>query len=143
VAGVSERIVEQGLGMVRPLSVSAPFHTSLLQPAADQLAAALEEVSVSPNARAVIPNVTGEVAQVGTSADQIRGWLVEQVVAPVLWEDSLRAALALGVDRAFAMGPGTMQRSHLKRVSRKFPLVAMDRDEERRAFVGEARWSTS
>lgn len=136
VAAVSTRITDEGLGMTRPLSVSAPFHTSLLAPAAERLEAALADMEVAPNRVPVIPNVTAEVAGVGTGPDQIRAWLVEQVVAPVRWEESLRAALDSGVERAFALGPGTMQRSHLKRISRRFPLVAMDKEKERSAFLG-------
>jgi [acyl-carrier-protein] S-malonyltransferase len=136
VGAVSTQIADGGHGMVRPLSVSAPFHTPLLMPAAERLAEAITAMDVQPNRVAVIPNVTAELAAPGTDPDQIRRWLVEQVVAPVRWEESLRAALDAGVQRAFAMGPGTMQRSHLKRISRRFPLVAMDKEAERSVFLG-------
>ncbi len=137
VDAVCAEITQGGHGMVRPLSVSAPFHSPLLGPAAERLRVALAAMEVRSNEIAVIPNVTASVAEPGTDPDRIRGWLVEQVVAPVRWEESLRVALATGATRAFAMGPGTMQRSHLKRISRRFPLVAMDIEEERSAFVGD------
>lgn len=138
VDAVALEIVESGEGIVRRLHVSAPFHTPLLAPAADRLADAIARMDVQPNQVAVVPNVTAQVAPPGTDPEQIRQWLVEQVVAPVRWEESLRAVLALGVERAFAMGPGTMQRAHLKRISRRFPLVAMDVEDERNAFAREA-----
>ena len=142
VGKVSARIENENLGMVRPLDVSAPFHTPLLAPAAQRLEQMLATMQVVPNQHPVIPNVTAELAPAGTDPDQIRRWLVEQVVAPVRWEESLRTMLAQGATRAFALGPGTMQRSHLKRVSRRFPLVAMDVEAERRGFVEEVKWST-
>lgn len=102
------RIEAEALGVVRPLAVSAPFHTSLLEPAARALEEALAQVELAPNRLPVIPNVTGQVAAPGTDPAQIRAWLVRQVSQPVLWEDSLRAALALGAGRAVLLGPGGM-----------------------------------
>lgn len=125
----AEGLIEaRQLGAVKALSVSAPFHCALLEPAARGLAQALAEVEVRPNALRVIPNATGRVAEPAQDPAQIRAWLVEQVVSPVLWEDSLRAALALGVKAAVGLGPGTTARAHLKRVDRKLPLVCLDEE---------------
>lgn len=125
------RIEAEALGVVRPLAVSAPFHTSLLEPAARALEEALAQVELAPNRLPVIPNVTGQVAAPGTEPAQIRAWLVRQVSQPVLWEDSLRAALALGAGRAVLLGPGGMARGHLKRIQRRFPFLDMDKEADR------------
>lgn len=130
------RIEAEALGVVRPLAVSAPFHTSLLEPAARALEEALAQVELAPNRLPVIPNVTGQVAAPGTEPAQIRAWLVRQVSQPVLWEDSLRAALALGAGRAVLLGPGGMARGHLKRIQRRFPFLDMDKEADRQQLGG-------
>lgn len=130
------RIEAEALGVVRPLAVSAPFHTSLLEPAARALEEALAQVELAPNRLPVIPNVTGQVAAPGTDPAQIRAWLVRQVSQPVLWEDSLRAALALGAGRAVLLGPGGMARGHLKRIQRRFPFLDMDKEADRQQLGG-------
>jgi [acyl-carrier-protein] S-malonyltransferase len=79
----------------------------------------------------VIPNVTGAVAPAGSAPAQIREWLVAQVDSPVRWEASLRAALALGLERALLLGPGGMARGHLKRIERRFPTLDMDQGADR------------
>ncbi len=124
-------IEEQRVGVPRRLAVSAPFHCALLEPAARRLEVALRDIPVSPNTLPVIPNVTGEVAAPGQDPDQIRAWLVEQVMSPVRWEASLRTALSLGITEALSLGPGGMVRAHLKRVARKFPLLDMDKPADR------------
>jgi [acyl-carrier-protein] S-malonyltransferase len=125
----AESLIEaRQLGACKALAVSAPFHCPLLEPAARGLERALAEVEVRPNALPVIPNATGRAADPGQDPAQIRAWLVEQVVSPVLWEDSLRAALAMDVTSAVGLGPGTTARAHLKRVDRKLPLACLDEE---------------
>lgn len=138
VAAVGAQVEEARLGVVKPLEVSAPFHCELLEPAARRLEQALARVEVRPNALPVIPNVTAEVVAPGADPDDIRAWLVEQVVAPVRWEESLRAALALGATRALSLGPGEALKGHMKRVSRRFPMMALDLADDRAALEQEA-----
>ncbi len=134
VALVEGRIRASGRGTTIPLKVSAPFHCGLLKPAAEALEAALALVSVEPSRLPVIPNVTGEVAPAGLDGDAVRRLLVRQVVEPVRWEASLRAAISAGATRAVSMGPGSALRSHLKRVSRRFPVLVLDEAEDRRSW---------
>ncbi|MEO1273729.1 MAG: ACP S-malonyltransferase, partial [Myxococcota bacterium] len=121
-----ERNVEEGRhGVVRRLAVSAPFHCSLLAPAAERLAEVLSQIEVHPNDLPVIPNVTAEVVEPGAEPDLIRELLVRQVQAPVRWETSLRHMLEMGVNRALSLGPGTMNLAQLKRVRRRMPMVSL------------------
>jgi len=136
VEALEARITADRLGTCRRLEVSAPFHCSLLSPAADELARALALVEVLPNVLPVVPNVTAEVVEPGCEPAQIRRLLVEQVVQPVRWEGCLRAALSYGIKTAVLMGPGTMTRSHLKRVDRRFPTVGFDDPNELTAWAG-------
>lgn len=130
VEAVEAEVAAQGMGMTRRLEVSAPFHTSLLQPAAAALEEALAAVEVRPNALPVLSNVTGQVVEAGASPEVIRGLLVEQVVAPVRWEACLRGMLAREVSAAALLGPGTMTRGQVKRIARRFETLALDEAAE-------------
>lgn len=94
------------------LAVSAPFHTSLMRPAAERLQDALERVPLRDAAVPVVPNVT---AQPVRRADEIRRLLVEQVASPVRWAQSVRRMAADGVDTFVELGPGTVLSGLVKR----------------------------
>jgi [acyl-carrier-protein] S-malonyltransferase len=101
-----------------PLAVAGAFHTSIMQPGVDRLAAALENVRFT---RPRIPVVSNVDAQAHDDPQEIRRLLVQQVVSPVLWEDSQRALLASGCDEFYEVGPGRVLRGLLKRIDRKIP----------------------
>ena len=99
-----------------PLAVAGAFHTSIMGPAVERLAAALADVPLQKPRIPVISNVD---AQPHDDPQEIRRLLVEQVVKPVRWEDSLRRLLAIGCDRFYEVGPGRVLRGLLKRIDRK------------------------
>ena len=108
-----------GAMKVIPLAVAGAFHTPLMQPAVDRLAAVLENVDVRKPRIPVLLNVD---AQPHDDPEEIRGLLVRQVVNPVLWEDSMRHVLAdYGVERCYEIGPGRVLAGLLKRIERRFP----------------------
>ncbi len=86
------------------LAVSAPFHTSLMTPAAARLAPLLAGVDLRDAAYPVVANVTGEPAQ---AAGEIRELLLRQVASPVQWEASVLRMVALGASVFVEVGPGT------------------------------------
>jgi [acyl-carrier-protein] S-malonyltransferase len=96
-----------------PLPVSAPFHSSLLKPAADVLADALGKIQVSAPAIPVINNV--DVAQVSDPA-AIRDALVRQAWHPVRWVETIQAMKAQGVTHVVECGPGKVLAGLLKRI---------------------------
>jgi [acyl-carrier-protein] S-malonyltransferase len=96
-----------------PLPVSAPFHSSLLKPAADVLADALGKVSVAAPAIPVINNV--DVAQVSDPA-AIRDALVRQAWHPVRWVETIQAMKAQGVTHVVECGPGKVLAGLTKRI---------------------------
>lgn len=104
VNAASAQLRSAGARRVIPLAVSAPFHTSLMQPAADRLARVLEEVVVHDARIPVVANVS---AQTVRTADEIRTALVAQVASPVRWEQSVRTLQALGGTAFVEVGPGT------------------------------------
>lgn len=86
------------------LPVGAPFHTSLMRPAADRLAEVLEAVPLRAAAVPVVSNVTARPVQ---DPDDIRRLLVAQVASPVRWDASVAAMAAAGVTTFVEVGPGT------------------------------------
>lgn len=109
---------EAGAAKVIPLAVAGAFHTELMRPAVEKLEAALAEIPIHDCRIPVYSNVD---ASPHTSAGEIRELLAKQVVAPVLWGQSLSAMIEAGVDRFEELGTGKVLRGTLKRVNRKFP----------------------
>jgi [acyl-carrier-protein] S-malonyltransferase len=106
---------DRGARTIR-LAVAGAFHTPLMKPADEALAAALAGVEIRPPQLPVWSNVD---ARPHTDPQEIRGLLVKQVLQPVLWEQTMRGLLASGCDRFYEIGPGTVLTGLLKRVQRK------------------------
>lgn len=94
------------------LPVSAPFHCSLMQPAAERLQAALANVAFKAPIIPVVNNV--DVASV-SDPEGIKSALVRQAAAPVRWVETLRAMQAAGVTHVFECGPGKVLAGLTKR----------------------------
>jgi len=108
------------------LAVSAPFHCALMKPAADGLAEVLESVTVrSPKAQ-VITNVT---ADVNVDPQRVKDLLVQQVTAPVRWEESMRKLHGLGCTATVEVGPGKVLAGLLKRIVPDLPCVSISDPE--------------
>ncbi len=110
------RLAEAAGGRTVRLAVAGAFHTDLMKPADDKLAAALSDVHIESPRIPVWSNVD---AQPHTDPEEIRRLLVRQVVQPVLWEQTMRNLLAAGFDRFYEIGPGRVLAGLLKRVQRK------------------------
>jgi [acyl-carrier-protein] S-malonyltransferase len=103
-----------------PLSVSAPFHCALMQPAADKLAAELGRVAFrSPS----VPVVTNVEAAPNQDGERVPDLLTRQVTAPVRWEESVERIAALGVTRAVEVGAGRVLAGLVRRIA---PAVKVD-----------------
>ena len=96
-----------------PLPVSAPFHSSLMKPAAEKLRAALADVTLAVPQISVINNVD-VVAQ--TDVDAIRDALVRQAFSPVRWVECVQALKARGVTHIVESGPGKVLAGLTKRI---------------------------
>jgi [acyl-carrier-protein] S-malonyltransferase len=92
-----------GLRRAIPLPVSAPFHCSLLKPAADAMAEALGKIEIKAPAVPVVANV---VAGPISDPDEIRRRLVEQVTGTVRWRECVLAMVAAGVTDLYEIGTG-------------------------------------
>lgn len=85
------------------LPVSAPFHSTLMKPAAEKLAVELDKVTISDAKIHVVANVSAEIL---TKAEDIKASLVAQAASPVLWEDCVARMKEFGADVLLEAGPG-------------------------------------
>ena len=85
------------------LPVSAPFHSTLMKPAAEKLAVELDKVTISDAKIPVVANVSAEIL---TKAEDIKASLVAQAASPVLWEDCVARMKEFGADVLLEAGPG-------------------------------------
>lgn len=117
------------------LPVSAPFHCSMMKPAAVELADALAKVELAAPSVPVVANVTAAATR---DPDTIRRLLVEQVTAPVRWEESVQALAAAGVTRAYELGAGSVLRGLVKRIAPSIDCLSLGEPHEVDAFGATA-----
>ena len=120
------------------LPVSAPFHSSLLRPAADRLAARLAQVQVATPEIPVIHNV--DVAE-HRGHDAIRDALARQAASPVHWTATVRAMTARGVTHVVECGPGKVLAGLVKRIADGVPAYALTDGEAIAATLAELKAS--
>lgn len=105
------------------LPVSAPFHCSLMQPAADRLSAVLDGITACDMKLPVVANAD---AAANADKDRVRPLLVTQVCAPVLWEQSVTAMVASGVTSFVEIGPGKVLSGLVKRISKEVAIASIE-----------------
>ena len=122
IAGATEAVQEAadlmkkaGAKRAMMLAVSAPFHSTLMQPAADRLKEVLDTIIIQDAKIPVMANIN---AKPETKASEIRENLVQQAAHPVLWEDSVRAMMADGVYTYIEVGPGKVLTGMLRKIDR-------------------------
>ena len=113
-----EALKEAGARRAIMLKVSAPFHSTLMEPAALRLKEVLDKIDIHDTAIPVVANVN---AKEETKADEIRKNLVDQAAHPVHWEESIRNMVAGGVDMTVEAGPGTVLTGFMKKIVRSVP----------------------
>ena len=109
-------------GKVRKLAVSVPSHSPLMKPAAEQLASRLQQVKFGP--REVRDIYTVDVRKHGDEAS-IRKALVEQLVKPVRWTETIQAMLAAGVRVIVECGPKGVLTSLNRRIERNKDIAML------------------
>ncbi|WP_342512636.1 ACP S-malonyltransferase [Sporosarcina sp. FSL K6-1522] len=141
-AGVEKACVqlkEAGAKRAIPLDVSGPFHSSLMKPAAEKLSATLANVEMKNAAIPVIANVNASVVE---NHNDIQQYLVEQLYSPVLWEDSVRTLLELGVTHFIECGPGKVLSGLVKKIDRSATVLPVYDEETLQAVIEASKgWS--
>lgn len=108
-----EWVKAHGAKRALPLPVSAPFHSSLMKPAAEKLRARLAELELAEPQIALINNID---VTVQTSADSIRDALYRQAFGPVRWVECVQALKARGILNVVECGPGKVLAGLVKRI---------------------------
>jgi [acyl-carrier-protein] S-malonyltransferase len=109
-----EKCKARGAKRAMPLPVSAPFHSTLMQPAADKLKAKLVTVTLSQPQCALINNVD---VKVETDPERIRDALVRQAASPVRWVETIKKMAESGVTHIVECGPGKVLAGMTKRIA--------------------------
>jgi [acyl-carrier-protein] S-malonyltransferase len=115
------------------LPVSAPFHCSLMQPAADAMADALGQTEISPPAVPLYANVTAHPL---SDPDRIRELLVDQVTGMVRWRESIAEMAAAGVEEFVELG-GKVLGSMVKRIAPDAKVTSVVTIEDIEALAKE------
>jgi [acyl-carrier-protein] S-malonyltransferase len=135
-----ERAVEiakqKGAKRAMMLTVSAPFHCALMQPAADAMAEALANVALRVPAVPVVANV---IARPVTEPSEIVRRLVEQVTGTVRWRDSVAFMAAQGVTTFYEVGTGKVLSGLVKRIADGAAGVAIGSPDDIAVFRTGAR----
>ena len=105
-----------------PLSVSAPFHSQLMQPAADKMAEALAGITFKPPAIAVVQNVEGNFE---SDPARIRENLVRQMCSAVLWTTTIVRLNESGITRVVECGPGKVLAGLNKRIVKEMEVLSL------------------
>ncbi len=114
VAKAAEALKNAGAKRAILLPVSAPFHSSLLQPAAEKLAFELGRVEFHEPTVPVVANVNGKISD---SKAGIKELLVRQAANPVLWEDCVAAVVEFGATVCVEVGPGKVLTGFSKKIA--------------------------
>ena len=112
-----------GARRAMPLPVSAPFHTPLMQPAAEVMAEAFEKVAWHAPSFPVVSNVDGSLQ---VSSDAIKASLVKQISSPVLWTECMGTLKTQGCDQLLECGPGNVLCGLSKRIDKTVPIKSIE-----------------
>jgi [acyl-carrier-protein] S-malonyltransferase len=122
-SGISRAVelaAAQGARRAIPLAVAGAYHSPLMAGAQPKLRAELARVTLSPPLVPVVSNVT---ARPHGGRGEVMSRLVEQVAAPVLWEQSMRWLIGQGFTRFIELGPGTALRGFMKRIDQSARML--------------------
>jgi [acyl-carrier-protein] S-malonyltransferase len=116
------RCLESGAVKVMELPVSAPFHSALMEPAAERLQLELYNV---PLADMQVPVISNVEARPFGSRVRVPRLLIDQITAPVRWQESVEALIHMGVKSIVEVGPGKVLSALMRRIDRKVNVVEL------------------
>lgn len=125
---------ERGAKRAMQLPVSAPFHCALMQPAADEMAAALADTTIAAPCVPVIANVTAEAT---SDPEVIRKLLIDQVTGSVRWRESMIWAADNGVTELLEIGSGKVLTGMARRIDGRLSAKALNTPDDIEAFLAE------
>ena len=125
---------ERGAKRAMPLPVSAPFHCALMQPAADEMQAALAAVDIQPPCVPIIANVTAAPV---SDPDSIRKLLVEQITGSVRWRESMIWLAENQAGELLELGSGKVLTGMARRIDERLSAKALNTAEDIEAFLAD------
>ena len=111
---------------VVPLKVSAPFHSSLMRKAKENLAGYVENVNIQEPKIPVICNVTADYVN---TKEEIKNALIEQVIHPVRWVDIIKRINSEGINYFIEVGPGNVLKKLIKQILPKAKVYNLSDSE--------------
>jgi [acyl-carrier-protein] S-malonyltransferase len=127
IAKACELAKAAGAKRALPLNVSAPFHSPLMQPAAEKMREALAAVKAQNPAVPIIANVTAQPVQ---DAETIKELLVQQVTGSVRWSESVETLAKLGVTETVEIGTGKVLSGLVKRINGDLTTRSIEAPED-------------
>jgi [acyl-carrier-protein] S-malonyltransferase len=118
-----EKCKARGAKRAVRLPVSAPFHSPLMRPAQERLAADLQRLEMGAPAVPLVNNVDARPVR---TAEEVRDGLVRQVSAPVRWEESVRELVGQGVDTFVEVGPGQVLSGLVKKIQKGARVLSVE-----------------
>lgn len=129
---VMEIAKDYGASRAIMLQVSAPFHSTLMQPAALVMRQALNEITLSKLTLPLIANVSAELVQ---EPDDVRSCLIDQVTGRVRWRESVDKFHDLSIKRVVEMGPGKVLSGLVKRINPELETFCLSTPKEIDEFL--------
>lgn len=124
---------EAGAKRAMLLPVSAPFHCELMQPAAEVMENALDNVEISAPSVPIVANVTADKV---SDPDEIRRLLVRQVTGSVRWRESVMVMVEKDIDEIWEIGAGKALSGMIRRIDRSIATRAVGSANDVRAVLG-------
>ncbi len=118
---------EAGAKRALPLPVSAPFHTSLMRPAADRLA---EQINATEFKAPQVPVVHNVTAQTELDPQKIKALMIEQIYSAVRWVECVNTMSAAGISLTIECGPGKVLSGLNKRINAELTALSIEKPEE-------------
>ena len=115
---------EAGAKRCTPLNVSGPFHSAMLLPAGEKLAAELEQVEIH---KIAVPYITNVTADYVTDPSQVKELLKKQISSSVRWQQSVERMIADGVEAFIEIGPKKSLCGFMKRIDKTVPAYHVDK----------------
>ena len=129
-----DALKEAGAKRALPLPVSAPFHTELMKPAGEKLAAVLADIDIATPLIPVVHNVHARTEQ---NPERIRELLVEQIYSPVRWTGCVQAMVAAGAQSMVECGPGKVLSGLNRRIDKSLTSFSLEEPESLTQTVAE------
>ena len=115
---------EAGAKRCTPLNVSGPFHSAMLLPAGEKLAAELEQVEIH---KIAVPYITNVTADYVIDSSQVKELLKKQISSSVRWQQSVERMIADGVEAFIEIGPKKSLCGFMKRIDKTVPAYHVDK----------------